>query len=122
MRRILTGQRDLQLWDRRASREAVERSLATLALCLIWISAASYLVGRFNPLAEIEDVIFECVSAFGTVGLTRGLTYLLSDPSKIVITLTMFAGRIGIMTFALSLIGPKSPSRIRLPETRVPLG
>jgi Trk-type K+ transport system membrane component len=122
MRRILTGQRDLQLWDRRASREAVERSLATLALCLIWVGVASFLVGKYNPLAASADVIFECISAFGTVGLTRGLTMSLSDPSKLVITLTMFAGRIGILTFALSLIGPKKPSRVRLPETRVPLG
>lgn len=122
MKRILLGQRDLQLWDRRASRDAVERSLATLALCLIWISAATYLVGLFNPLASGADVVFECVSAFGTVGLTRGLTGVLSDPSKIVITLTMFAGRIGILTFAMSLVGPKKPSKIRLPETRVPLG
>lgn len=122
MKRILVGQRDLQLWDRRASRDAVERSLATLALCLIWIAAATYLVGMFNPLASSADVVFECVSAFGTVGLTRGLTGVLADPSKIVITLTMFAGRIGILTFAMSLIGPKKPSRIRLPETRVPLG
>jgi trk system potassium uptake protein TrkH len=112
----------LQLWDRRASRDAVERSLATLALCLIWIAAATYLVGLFNPLASGADVVFECVSAFGTVGLTRGLTGVLSDPSKIVITLTMFAGRIGILTFAMSLVGPKKPSKIRLPETRVPLG
>jgi trk system potassium uptake protein TrkH len=79
-------------------------------------------VGKFNPLAASADVIFECISAFGTVGLTRGLTMSLSDPSKLVITLTMFAGRIGILTFALSLIGPKKPSRVRLPETRVPLG
>jgi trk system potassium uptake protein TrkH len=112
----------LQLWDRRASRDAVERSLATLALCLIWIAAATYFVGMFNPLASSADVVFECVSAFGTVGLTRGLTGVLADPSKIVITLTMFAGRIGILTFAMSLMGSKKTSKIRLPETRVPLG
>lgn len=122
MRRILTGQRDLQLWDRRASRDAVERSLATLALCFIWIGASSFLVGCFNPDAAGADVVFECISAFGTVGLTRGLTTVLSDGSKWIIALTMFAGRIGILTFAMSLIGPKKPSRIRLPETRVPLG
>jgi Trk-type K+ transport system membrane component len=122
MRRILTGQRDLQLWDRRASRDAVERSLATLALCLIWIGVASYLVGTFNPLAATEDVVFECISAFGTVGLSRGFTGSLSDGSKWVITLTMFAGRIGILTFALSLIGPKKTSKVRLPESRIPLG
>ncbi|MFY7818890.1 MAG: TrkH family potassium uptake protein [Akkermansiaceae bacterium] len=122
MRRIVTGQRDLQLWDRRASRDAVERSLATLALCLLWIAGASFLVGCFNPLATGADVVFECISAFGTVGLTRGLTSSLADSSKWVIALTMFAGRIGILTFAMSLMGQKKTSKVRLPETRVPLG
>lgn len=122
MRRILTGQRDLILWDRRASRDAVERSLATLALCLLWIIMACYLVGKFNPAAASVDVVFECISAFGTVGLSRGITGILSDGSKVVILLTMFAGRIGILTFALSLIGPKKSSKVRLPEARVPLG
>ena len=75
-------------------------------------------------MADVKDgdIVFECVSAFGTVGLTRGLTPILAEPSKAVIILTMFAGRIGILTFVLSLAGPPKPSNYRLPETRVPLG
>lgn len=122
MKRILLGQRDLQLWDRRASRESVERSWATLALCLLWVIVASSLMGWFDPAMAAADIIFECVSAFGTVGLTRGITMQMSDPSKLVIVATMLAGRIGILTFAMSLIGPRKPSKIRMPEARVPLG
>ena len=122
MKRILLGQRDLQLWDRRASRESVERSWATLALCLLWVIVASSLMGWFDPAMAAADIIFECVSAFGTVGLTRGITMQMSDPSKLVVVATMLAGRIGILTFAMSLIGPRKPSKIRMPEARVPLG
>ena len=122
VRRILRGLKDLRLWDRRASRDAVEKSLVTVVLSIAWISAASFLVGMFNTAASHGDIVFECVSAFGTVGLTRGLTPILAEPSKAVIILTMFAGRIGILAFVLSLAGPPKPSNYRLPETRVPLG
>jgi trk system potassium uptake protein TrkH len=122
IKRILLGQKDLQLWDRRASRDSVERSWATLALCLLWVLLASGLIGIFDPALAAADVLFECVSAFGTVGLTRGITMELSDASKGVVVFTMLAGRIGILTFALSLIGPRKASKIRMPESRVPLG
>jgi trk system potassium uptake protein TrkH len=46
----------------------------------------------------------------------------LSDFSKVVIIVTMFAGRIGILTFAMTLSGTHKPSNVRLPEARVPLG
>ena len=94
----------------------------TLILCVIWIAVASVCLGIGNPLAAAGDVIFEVISAFGTVGLTRGLTSQLSDFSKMVIILTMFAGRIGILTFAMTLSGTHKPSIVRLPEARVPLG
>lgn len=121
-KRLLLGRRDLVMWDRRASRDAVERSFVTLILCVMWISVASVCVGIGNPLAAAGDVIFEVISAFGTVGLTRGLTSQLSDFSKVVIIVTMFAGRIGILTFAMTLSGTHKPSNVRLPEARVPLG
>jgi trk system potassium uptake protein TrkH len=121
-KRLLLGQRDLVMWDRRASRDAVERSFVTLILCVMWIAVASVCVGLGNPLAAAGDVIFEVISAFGTVGLTRGLTSQLSDFSKVVIIVTMFAGRIGILTFAMTLSGTHKPSNVRLPEARVPLG
>lgn len=122
VRRILRGLKDVRLWDRRASRDAVERSLVTVVLSITWISVAAFIVGMFNTTTSHGDIVFECVSAFGTVGLTRGLTPELAEPSKAVIILTMFAGRIGILTFILSLSGPPRPLNYRLPETRVPLG
>ncbi len=122
MLRVLRGQKDLNLWDRRVARDAVERSAVILMLALLWCTVASALVGLWNPAASAADVIFECVSAFGTVGLTRGITSSLSDPSKVVIILTMFCGRIGILAFFLTFFRRAKQSSYRLPVTRVPLG
>lgn len=49
------------------------------------------------------DLIFEEVSAFGTVGLTRGLTSILSESGKLIIIISMFAGRVGLLTVAYAL-------------------
>jgi trk system potassium uptake protein len=68
------------------------------------------------------DVLFEVVSAFGTVGLSLGITASLVPAAKVVLILTMFAGRVGL--FAMSLPGSKAriAKYARLPEANVMLG
>jgi trk system potassium uptake protein TrkH len=51
---------------------------------------------------QFIDVLFETVSAFGTVGLSTGITGSLSKISRVLITITMFAGRVGPLTLALA--------------------
>jgi trk system potassium uptake protein TrkH len=122
IQRVLRGQEDLNLWDRRVTRDAVERSAVIVMLALLWCTLASALVGHWNPQASAADVIFECVSAFGTVGLSRGITSSLTEPSKVVIIFTMFCGRIGILTLFLTIFRRPNQPSYRLPVTRVPLG
>jgi trk system potassium uptake protein TrkH len=53
-------------------------------------------------LFGIENVVFETVSAFGTVGLSIGITPMLSDVSKLALICTMFMGRVGLFVLAIS--------------------
>ena len=57
-----------------------------------------------NSQFGLEYIAFEVFSAFGTVGLTMGLTPYLSVFGKLLIILLMFIGRVGIMTVAFSLM------------------
>jgi len=70
------------------------------------------------------DAFFEATSAFGTVGLTLGITPNLSNFGKIIIAITMFIGRLGPVTMALafSLKQRKHTGDIKLPEERVLVG
>ncbi len=72
--------------------------------------------------ASVFDVLFESFSAFGTVGLTRGLTPHLSDLGKIVIIATMFIGRTGVFAMILKIPGKKEERLIRYPDEQVMLG
>ncbi len=70
------------------------------------------------------NMLFETVSAFGTVGLSTGVTPHLTDTSKIALILTMFAGRVGPLTLALALAQNlnKSRANIRYPEDKLMVG
>lgn len=59
--------------------------------------------------ARFDVVLFEAVSAMSTVGLSMGLTGDLSDPGKLVVIVLMYAGRVGILTFALAVAGGTEP-------------
>jgi trk system potassium uptake protein TrkH len=70
---------------------------------------------------EMEDIFFEQISAFGTVGLSTGLTPHLSIMGKMWIIISMFVGRLGPLTVALLMLERK-PDAVRLPEERLMIG
>ena len=68
------------------------------------------------------DILFECVSAIGTVGLTTGITSSLSFVGKVVIILLMFIGRVGPITVAYTFNKDKGTSNIKYPATEISVG
>ena len=72
---------------------------------------------------SFTDAIFETVSALATVGLTAGVTPLLSIPAQFVIILFMYFGRVGILTLSLGfLMGDKAAERFRYADTNLLIG
>lgn len=68
------------------------------------------------------DLVFEEVSAFATVGLSRGITASLSDAGKIVIIVSMFIGRVGSLTLAVALARPAVTTAYEYPSEAVMVG
>jgi trk system potassium uptake protein TrkH len=68
------------------------------------------------------DLLFESFSAFGTVGLSAGITPNLSMAGRIIITITMFVGRLGPLTLVLALIQRQQSTTLRYPEEIVRIG
>ena len=67
-------------------------------------------------------ILFEVVSAFGTVGLSTGITSQLSSLGRLLTTLVMFIGRIGPLTLALAIGRIKPPPAYKYPEGRITVG
>lgn len=94
-------------------------------MALLCISVFVILTGMFiivtTHKADFLDVMFEVTSAFGTVGLSRGLTDDLNNAGRAVIIAIMFLGRVGPLTLGI-FMASKIPLRVKLPEGEVFLG
>ena len=121
VRRMVRGSRDVELFGRRIGPEVIERCFATIVLSVGWIATTTFLLLVMMPSARFLDLLFEAVSAFATVGLTRGITPELATPAKFLIALTMLVGRLGILSFVLAVAGMARPRDIRFPDARLPL-
>jgi len=65
------------------------------------------LVLSFSETFELQRILFEVASALGTVGLSTGITGELSVVGKVIITILMFIGRVGVLTFGFALLEHK---------------
>ncbi|MGL4614705.1 MAG: TrkH family potassium uptake protein [Shewanella sp.] len=108
------------VYHRGISKDTISKALALamISVATIWVSIFFLLLSEKAPMI---DVIFEAVSAFGTVGLSRGLTSNLTVTGQFIIIFLMFMGRLGPLTLAYFLASPKS-KRIRYPETKLTIG
>ncbi|MBC7217494.1 MAG: hypothetical protein H5U36_04910 [Candidatus Caldatribacterium sp.] len=119
VRSALQGQEGVSLFHRRAARNAVRRSLAVFFLALGLVFGSTFLLYVTQSGTPL-DLAFEAVSAFGTVGLSRGVTANLSDIGKLVIIVTMFLGRVGIFTALVAMgVARERKELLVYPEERV---
>lgn len=95
-------------------------TLITLSFCLIFLS--SFILFLTQSGLGMKEVFFEVFSAFGTVGLSMGITPKLSAAGKIVIILTMFIGRIGPLTLLYAFSRQKAYGRFEYVEENVMIG
>lgn len=119
VRSALRGQEGVDLLHRRVARNAVRRALAVFVLALGLVFSSTFLL-LATQKGEPLDLAFEAVSAFGTVGLSRGVTANLSGVGKLVIIVTMFLGRVGIFTALVAMgIARERKELLVYPEERV---
>ena len=94
------------------------------AIALIYVLAAAFatmLICAIEPFG-LKEVLFEVVSAVGTVGLSMGLTPDFSAVSRVILMVLMFAGRLGGLTFILSLAEKRSHPPVERPSGKVLIG
>jgi trk system potassium uptake protein len=80
------------------------------------------LISLTDPKIDFIRVFFEAVSAFGTVGLSTGITAGLSTLAKLILVATMYIGRVGILLLMSALLGDPTPTAIHYPEENLLVG
>jgi trk system potassium uptake protein TrkH len=117
----LGGREHVETAGREIRRNDVDRALAVAFAAVLLVFIVSIALARIEDI-EFLELLFEATSAFGTTGLSTGITPRLEDGSLLIITLLMFIGRLGPLTLALALVQRTRPTRRRLPEERVRIG
>ncbi len=107
---VIQGKEDATIFGRQIPKRAVYRSLSIAILSLFAVLTASVTI-FFNTGSAVNEFnsLFEAVSAFGTVGLSVGATSMMEPAAKIITMVTMFIGRVGPVSLAISLSMPADP-------------
>jgi len=111
----LRGTRDVTAFGRRIP-ESIQRQALAVALLSVGVVAVATLSLLVLTGFDLRDVSFEAVSAFGTVGLSTGLTPLLPDGGKLLLVAMMLIGRVGPVTLFTALVLRYRPSVVREPQ------
>ncbi|MQC17344.1 MAG: Trk family potassium uptake protein [Chloroflexi bacterium] len=117
------GQERVHLFQREIPWPQVNRALTVALLAVAIVFAITIGLTATNPELDPIHVIFEAFSAFGTTGLSAGITGSLNAAGQVIIILGMFVGRVGPLAIALVLAGRFSGrERIRYPESEINIG
>lgn len=117
----LRRREDVNLFDRRISYETINKAFAIGAMAILLVILDTVIL-TFTEKASFLEILFEVVSAFGTVGLSTGITPNLSTVGKIIIIITMLTGRLGPLTIGFSLFGKPKRVDFRFAEGEVFVG
>lgn len=119
-----TGKRSIECFGRRIDEDNVKTATQFVTIYLGVAVIGIILISFFEIKSEsfgMTEIMFEAVSAIGTVGLTMGITPQLTIGSHIVLMILMYLGRVGCLTFMMSLRAPSAPTA-SLPMEKIRIG
>lgn len=117
----LKGSDEVNIFKRSISKDTALRSLTIVLIAVSILICGIILLCFLEPEVPFIDIVFEAVSAFATVGLTKSLTPTLHATSKMVLILLMYIGRIGVLTLILSMIRKRTKFKncIKYPKGKI---
>lgn len=116
---VIRGRESVTMFNREISPESVRRALATIFGSLIVITATFVTLVVIEPHLSPKALLFETISAISTVGSSLGITASLCMTSKVLITILMFVGRVGLLTVITSIFRQADAPKYRLPKDNV---
>ncbi len=118
----IRGKKEVSISNRTIAIELIYKAFAVVIFSGLFVLLATTLLTYFEPNLQPIRLAYEAVSAFATVGLTTGITSGLTDASKILLTISMFIGRVGIITLAYSLSTKALSADFKYATTHMTIG
>jgi len=124
VRMVARGENNIKVFERRIESSVIQRTvtIVMLAVTLVFVDVCALTL--MQPGAAFLDLLYECASAMGTVGISAIGSASLAPLARLLIILTMFAGRVGPLTLALLLTRKQNHAKelIQYPEEHVMIG
>lgn len=118
---LITGKQDAEIFQRRIPQQLIYKAFSVIFIAATLVIFVTMMMS-ITENASFLRILFEVVSAFGTVGLSTGITPTLTEYGKIWIIITMFAGRVGPVTLALALALRTRKGMVHYPEGKINIG
>jgi trk system potassium uptake protein TrkH len=119
---ILQGKEEVLLYDRKIATSLILKAVGVLVGSVAAVILATILISLTDPTLDFIKILFEVVSAFATVGLSTGITASISTTAKLILIVTMYVGRVGILLLMSAVLGDPRPTRIHYPEENLLVG
>ena len=119
MHAIIRGTTRVEYAGRELSLDSIRRANVAVFASLFVLFAFVFTITIIEPQLPLKAIVFECVSAFGTVGSSLGITSVLQDSSKVLIVILMFLGRVGVVTLAQALLRQYKNQNYKLPQDNI---
>ncbi|MBC5627452.1 Trk family potassium uptake protein [Clostridium sp. NSJ-6] len=119
---VIRGRDDAEAFKKRFPKELVYKAFTLFFIGGVLIIGSTMLLSYTEKGASFLSVLYETTSAFGTVGITLGLTQQLTEVGKVLIMIMMYLGRVGPLTVVLSLMRNKNNNGVRYPEGKILIG
>jgi len=116
---LVRGKNHIEIGTRRIADSSVKRAFAIISISLIVIGIAILLMLFFESNFSLIEIAFEVFSAYSTVGLSLGITFHLTDASKLLLTVVMFFGRIGLLNLMIGMLRSMQNSFYQYPEENI---
>jgi potassium uptake TrkH family protein len=116
------NRKNIEIAGRTLSTDLLNRALSIFLFAASFIFIAVFVLSITDPDKDVLSLLFEAVSAFCTVGLSTGITPQMSIAGKVVLMVSMYLGRVGILTLVVALSSAASGKRYTYPTAHLMIG
>ena len=119
---ILQGKEEVLLYERSIAVSLILKAVGVVVGSVAAIIICTILISVTDPGIEFIKIFFEVISAYATVGLSTGITGDISIWGKLILILTMYMGRVGVLLLMSAILGDSKPSQVHYPEEDLLVG
>jgi trk system potassium uptake protein TrkH len=119
---ILQGKEEVLLYKRKVPMNLTLKGIGVVFGSIMTVILGTILITISDPNVDFIRILFEVVSAFGTVGLSTGITADLSDFAKLTLVGIMYVGRVGVLLLMSAILGDPKPTKVHYPEESLLVG